>query len=62
MYCQYHSTSATDTFSSTSRSYQDKTERLWNIPQRNGLSEVVEHWIEKFFQLFVQKNNLHYLI
>jgi hypothetical protein len=47
--CQYHSTNAPYSFSSTCCSYQkDKWAKPGNLPEISDLSKVREHWIEKY--------------
>jgi len=50
--CQYISTNAPHSSSSTCRSYQkDKRAKPGNHPKSNDLSKIGEHWIEEYFQL-----------
>jgi hypothetical protein len=49
--CQYDSTNAPYSSSSTYCSYEDKRAKPWNIPKSNGFSEIEEYWIEKYFHL-----------
>jgi len=54
--CQYHSTSAPYSSSSTRCCYQkDKPTKPWNISKSNAVSESGEHWIEKCFHFLVCK-------
>jgi hypothetical protein len=50
--CQHHSTNASYSSSSTCCSYQkNKLAQPGNLPKRNALSEIGEHWKEKYFHL-----------
>jgi hypothetical protein len=50
--CKYHSTNAPYSSSSTHCSCQkDKRAKPGNLTKNNAVSEIGEHWIEKYFHL-----------
>jgi len=51
-FSEYHSTNTSYSSSAMSCSYQkDKRAKPGNLPKRNGLPEIREHGIEKYFQI-----------
>jgi hypothetical protein len=51
--CQYHSTNAPYSSSSTRCSYKDKGMMRGNLPKSNAFSEIGKYWIKKDFHILV---------
>ena len=57
----YHSISAPNLYSSTCCSHQkNKKAKPGNVPKRNVLSDIGEHWIEMHFQFFYRPRTKHH--